>query len=174
MTTPHPILETDRLILRPLTMDDLDDLAALYRDPEIRRYFPEGVISYEETKEELEWQIENNYAKYGYGLWATIHKETGKFIGRCGLLPWHLDGSETLEVEVAYLLAKEFWGQGLGTEVARAILNYGFETLRLTRMICMTDPDNRASRNVAVKMGMTLEREEVIEGYPTTLYAIGR
>lgn len=170
MTDPHPtILETKRLILRPLTMDDLDALFALYRDPEIRKYFPEGTLTYEETKEELEWIIDVYYGKYGFGLWATIHKETGEFIGRCGLLPWTIDGRS--EVEVAYLLAKEYWGQGLGTEVAQAILQYGFEQLNLSRLICMADPENQASRRVAEKMGMTLEREEEIEGYPTALYS---
>lgn len=170
MTDPHPtILETKRLILRPLTMDDLDALFALYRDPEIRKYFPEGTLTYEETKEELEWIIDVYYGKYGFGLWATIHKETGEFIGRCGLLPWTIDGRS--EVEVAYLLAKEYWGQGLGTEVAQAILQYGFEQLNLSRLICMADPENQASRRVAENMGMTLEREEEIEGYPTALYS---
>lgn len=72
--TPHthgqqPILiETERLILRDLVMDDLDDLAALYKDPEVRRYFPEGTQTYEETRKELEWIINVYYVKYGYGL----------------------------------------------------------------------------------------------------------
>ena len=81
------ILETERLILRRLIMDDLNDLFALYRDPEIRRYFPEGVLNLAETKEELEWHM-NGHPEYPeLGLWATIYKQTGKFIGRCGLLP---------------------------------------------------------------------------------------
>ena len=58
------------------------------------------------------------------GLWGTIHKQTGQFIGRSGLLPWTIDGKQ--EVEVAYLLGKQYWGQGLGTEVGQAILDYGF------------------------------------------------
>jgi RimJ/RimL family protein N-acetyltransferase len=66
-------------------MDDLDELFALYRDPEIRQYFPEGVLNLEETKEELEWHMNGHPRHPELGLWATIHKETGKFIGRCGL-----------------------------------------------------------------------------------------
>lgn len=93
------VLETKRLLLRQLTMDDLDALFVLYRDPDVREYFPEGTLSYEETKEELEWIIHVYYAKYGFGLWATIHKETGAFIGRCGLLPWTIE--QRAEVEVA-------------------------------------------------------------------------
>ena len=121
------ILETERLMLRRLVMDDLDELFALYSDPEIRRYFPEGTLNYEDTKEELEWFLNGHPDHPQLGLWATIYKETGQFIGRCGLLPWTIDGQD--EVEVAYLLAKEYWRQGLGTEVAKAILQYGFEQL---------------------------------------------
>ncbi len=79
------ILETERLILRHLVMDDLDELFVLYRDPAIRKYFPDGVKNYEETQEELEWFLNGHPEHPELGLWATIYKETGKFIGRCGL-----------------------------------------------------------------------------------------
>jgi len=173
MTDPQTkVLETERLILRRLTPDDLDALFALYRDPEVRKYFPEGTLTYQETKEELEWIINVYYGQYGFGLWATIHKETGEFIGRCGLLPWTIE--QRPEVEVAYLLAKAYWGQGLGTEAAQAIVQYGFEQLHLSRLICLIDPANHASRRVAEKIGMTLEREvEEIDGdgIPTLIYS---
>lgn len=69
------ILETNRLLLRHLIPDDLDRLFELYSDPEMRRYFPEGVLSYEENKEELEWFL-NGYPQHPeLGLWATIHKK---------------------------------------------------------------------------------------------------
>jgi RimJ/RimL family protein N-acetyltransferase len=104
------ILETDRLVLRHLERDDLEWLYALYRDPEIRRYFPEGVLTRDETREELEWFVDGHPEHPELGLWATIHKPSGRFIGRCGLLPWTIDDRQ--EVEVAYLLAREFWRQG--------------------------------------------------------------
>jgi ribosomal-protein-alanine N-acetyltransferase len=151
------ILETDRLILRRLLPGDLDSLFALYSDPEIRRYFPEGTLTYEETKEELDWFLNGHPAHPELGLWATVHKETNQFIGRCGLLPWTIE--QRPEVEVAYLLAKEYWGQGLGTEAAQGMLHYGFEQLNLSRLISMIYPENQASINVALKIGMTLEKE---------------
>ena len=169
------ILETNRLVLRHLVMDDLDELFALYSDPEIRRYFPDGTKNYEETKEELEWFLDGHPEHPELGLWATIHKETGKFIGRCGLLPWEID--EKLEIEVAYLLDKNFWHQGLATEAATGILEYAFNTLNLSRIICLMDPDNGASQNVAKRIGMTLERKvDGIAGdnFPTLIYAINR
>lgn len=169
------ILETQRLILRHLTLDDLDELHKLYQDLEIRQYFPEGVLSYAETKEELEWFINGHPEHPELGLWATVYKGTGKFIGRCGLLPWEIDGK--LEVEVAYLLDKEFWHKGLATETAKGILNYGFETLHLKRLICLIDPGNIASQRVAQRIGMKLERRvDGIAGdnFPTYIYSITR
>ncbi len=166
------ILETPRLLLRNLTMNDLDDLFALYRDPEVRKFFPDGTLTYEQTKEELRWIIDVYYGKYGFGLWATIHKETGAFIGRCGLIPWTLEGRS--EVEVAYLLAKTYWGQGLATEAAQAILGYGFERLPVERLICVIDPENRASVKVATKIGMTYKKEVEDEYGWASLYAIAR
>jgi ribosomal-protein-alanine N-acetyltransferase len=163
------ILETKRLLLRRLTMDDLDALSTLYRDPEVRKYFPEGTLTYEETKEELEWIINVYYGQYGYGLWATIHKETGEFIGRCGLLPWIIE--QRPEVEVAYMLAKAYWGQGLGTEAAQAVLNYGFAQLQLSRLICLIDRENQASIRVANKIGMTFEKEVDDGKGPALLYS---
>lgn len=151
------VIETARLLLRPLTMDDLDDLYRLYRDPEVRRYFPEGTLDRRQTAEELAWIIEEYYGRYGYGLWATIHKSSGDFVGRCGLLPWTIDGQ--FEVEVAYLLARTRWGRGLGTEAARGVRDHGFGQLRLPRLISLIDPENRASMRVAEKIGMSLERE---------------
>ncbi len=144
---PMKILETKRLVLRRLLPGDLDNLFALYRDPEIRRYFPEGTLTFEETREELEWFLEGHPEHPELGLWATIHKGTDQFIGRCGLLPWTIE--KCAEVEVAYLLAREYWGQGLATEAARGIVRHGVEQLRLSRLICLIDPGNQASVRVA-------------------------
>ena len=167
------ILETKRLILRHQIPADLDDLWALYCDPEITKYIPDAPRSREEAKEELEWHM-NGHPKYPeFGLWATIHKETGKFIGRCGLLLGTIDGQQ--EVEVAYTIAQEYWGQGLGTEAAQAILQYGFEQLKLSRLVCLIVSENIASQKVAQKIGMSLEREvDGIAGdnFPILIYSI--
>ena len=166
------ILETKRLLLRHLVMDDLDALFALYRDDEIRHYFPEGTLTYEETKEELEWFLNGHPFHPELGLWATIYKETGQFIGRCGLLPWTIDGC--YEVEVAYLLDKKYWGQGLATEAAQALVQYGFEHLGLPRLICLIERENQASIRVATKIGMRFEKEGEDEKGPFLLYAMNK
>ena len=106
------------------------------------------------------------------GLWATIHKESGRFIGRCGLLPWTIDGQ--FEVEIAYLIAKEYWRQGLGSEAALAIRDYAFEVLNPTRLICLIDHENKASIGVAQKIGMHLEKESHDETGSFLVYSITR
>ena len=166
------VLETERLVLRRLTVDDLDDLFSLYHGPDVRKYYSEGIPSYEETRQELEWMINHCYAKYGFGMWATIEKKTGKFMGRCGLTPMDIEGRE--EIEVGYMLAREYWGRGLATEAARAILHYGFEQVGLVRLICVINPGNQASGRVAEKIGMRLEIDGDINGEPTLLYSINK
>jgi RimJ/RimL family protein N-acetyltransferase len=151
------ILESKLLLLRHLVLDDLDSLFALYSDPDVSQYIPDAPRTYAEAREELQWFL-NGHPRYPeLGLWATIYKETGQFIGRCGLLPWTIDGQQ--EVEVAYLLDKAYWGKGLGTEAAQAISQYGFAQLGLSRLICLIDPVNQASLQVARKIGMTFEKE---------------
>ncbi len=171
----NTILETQRLVLRRLKMDDLEALFALYSDEETRQYFPEKTLNLEQTKLELEWFLNGHPSYPELGLWATIYKPTGGFIGRCGLLPWTIESSH--EVEVSYLIDKAFWGQGLATEAARAILEYGFGDLNLSRLICLIDPENIASKRVAEKIGMRLERKvDGIDGddFPTLIYAISK
>jgi RimJ/RimL family protein N-acetyltransferase len=165
------IFQTERLIFRYLVPADLDSLYALYSDPEVRRYFPEGTLTYEETREELEWFLNGHPRHPELGLWATVEKATGRMIGRCGLLPWTIDGQ--VEVEVAYLLARDAWGRGLGTEAARGVMEYGMKTLGLKRLVCLIDRDNRASIRVAEKIGMRFETEGCDEKGPFLLYATG-
>jgi len=163
------ILETGRLLLRHLVLDDLDSLYALYTDPEITRFIPDAPRTYEEARKELEWHMHGPPEHPELGLWATIHKETGEFIGRCGLLPWTID--EQAEVEVAYLISRTYWGQGLATEAAQAILDYGFNTLNLPRLVCLIEAENLPSIRVAEKIGMRFEKASRDEIGPFQLYA---
>jgi RimJ/RimL family protein N-acetyltransferase len=166
------ILETERLMMRHFETGDLEALAALYRDPELRKYYPEGTLTLEETRTELEWHRHGHPQHPELGLWATLEKETGQFIGRCGLLPWLLDGQE--QVEIAYLIARPYWRQGLGTEAASGIRDYAFEQLGLMRLICLIDKHNQASIRVAEKIGMAFEKEGRDELGPFHLYALQR
>jgi ribosomal-protein-alanine N-acetyltransferase len=163
-------IDTERLRFRPLRADDLDDLYALYRDPEIRRYFPDGTRTLEQTREELDHFVQGIAGHPALGLWATVHKASGRFIGRCGLLPWMIDGQQ--EVELAFLIAKPYWGQGLGSEAARAIAEHAFGTLHLRRLVCLIMPGNDASFGVARRIGMQFEKRIVDTHGPALVYAM--
>jgi len=164
------ILQTERLDLRHLEPDDLDALYAMYRDPDVRRYFPDGTRTLEETREEIEWHRHGHPQHPRLGLWATVERSSGTFLGRCGLLPWSIDGVP--EVELAFLIAKDRWGQGLATEAARAIARFAHLELGLQRLICLITHGNEASIRVAEKVGMRFEREYTDEFGPCMIYSL--
>ncbi len=166
------ILETERLILRRLRPSDLDDLQALYGDPEVRRFFPNGTLTLEQTREELEWFVAGDPDHPELGLWATVLKESGAFIGRCGLIPWTIGGVP--EIEVAYMISRSFWHRGLGSEAAIALVRYGFEQLGLSRLIALIHPGNEASKRTATKAGLGFEREIELEAKRILVYAKAR
>lgn len=155
------ILETSRLALRHLESTDLDALYALYRDPAVRRYLPDGTRTLEETKEELEWFRHGHPRRPELGLWATIEKTSGAFLGRCGLLPWNVGGQP--EVELAFLIDKTRWGEGLATEASLGIIRHARDSLALERLICLITPGNERSAAVARRVGMHFETEYIDE-----------
>ena len=162
------ILETERLRMREFRPSDLDALFDLYRDPEIRRYFPDGTRTYEQTREELEWFSRAQ----PFSLWATELKEDGAFVGRCGLLPWTIEGRD--EVEVAYMIGKPWQRRGLATEAACALVRHGFESLGLRRIIALIDPAHNESIAVARRAGLCYERDVFFDGVNSAIYAVTR
>lgn len=165
------VLETERLCLHFLEASDLDALAAIYADAEVMR-FVGGPLNRDETWLRL-LRIQEFYRRRRCGPYATRLKSSGDLVGRCGFLFWTLDGRD--EVEVAYLLARRFWGQGLATEAVRAIVRYGFEQMRFTRMISLIQSDNLASIRVAQKAGMKLQRNCVLPDHGLRLmFAVER
>jgi [ribosomal protein S5]-alanine N-acetyltransferase len=164
------VLNTERLQLRQFEPDDLAPLYALYRDAQIRKYYPDGTRTLEETKEELDYFIQG-YPRYPeLGLWATIERNSGMFLGRCGLLPWKIEGKD--EVELAFMIKKERWREGFATEASHGIIKHAHQVLRLRRLVCLVLPGNTASAGVAEKVGMSFEREFTDEYGPSQLYAL--
>jgi ribosomal-protein-alanine N-acetyltransferase len=164
------ILNTKRLLLRRFEPEDLAQLYALYRDPEIRKYYPDGTRTLEETKEELNWFLEGHPLHPELGLWATVERSSGEFLGRCGLLPWHIQGKD--EVELAFMIKKERWREGFATEAARGIVKHAHQVLGLRRLVCLVMPGNAASAGVAQNVGMSFERDFTDEYGPSQLYAL--
>jgi len=142
-------IETARLYLRQFTPNDLEALYRIYSDSEVMKYLNEGVRNREETAADL-FQIIADWEKHAFGLWAVVNKQNNQLIGDGGL---RLLG-KTPEVEVGYVLAKAYWGKGLASEVAAASLKYGFEVLKLEKIVAVADTENRSSRRVMEKMGM--------------------
>jgi RimJ/RimL family protein N-acetyltransferase len=166
------VLETPRLLLCHLTLDDLEAVTALYSDS-IVMASKGGERSPELIEQQLKGYIEE-YDIFGYCFWAVIHRQHQAFIGLCGLLDQQ-DADGRAEVEVAYTLAKEYWNQGLATEAAQARKDYGFQVLNRSRLVSLIAPENIASQRVALKNGMTYERDFVDKkGRMMRIYAVQR
>ncbi len=162
--------ETGRLIHRPLTPEDLDGLARLYADAETMRYIGQGTPrTREETRASLDFMLEQ-YRKHGLGLFATVEKATGRLVGRCGIIVWHIQG--VMETEVAYLIERGCWGRGYATEAAGAFLRCALAHTAWPTTYCVSfiRPENGASIRVAEKIGMTFWRERTLMGMPALAY----
>jgi ribosomal-protein-alanine N-acetyltransferase len=147
------MLETNRLILRKLTPDDAEALYRIYHEPGVLKYFSHGPPDSIEAETAGIRRHLLHYEEHGFGLWATVLRTSGELIGRCGLLAQQVNGAA--ETEVAYLLSRRFWGQGLASEAARAIRDLAFSRLGQSRLVSMIHPCNTASKRVAGAIGMT-------------------
>jgi RimJ/RimL family protein N-acetyltransferase len=116
-------------------------------------YMPHSLSKKE--SDTLAEQIEAHFRQYGFGLCAVELRRGGGFIGFVGLNVPSFDAPFTPCVEIGWRLAAEYWGQGLATEGAHAIVRYGFDTLGLDQLVSFTVPANARSRRVMEKIGMT-------------------
>jgi RimJ/RimL family protein N-acetyltransferase len=145
------MLETSRLILKPATIEDADNLFQLNSDPEVMRYT--GDKKFHSTLEAQKIINENlipQFNHYKMGRFMIFLKD-GTFIGWCGLKYF----LETDEVDLGYRLKRSYWGQGFATEASKACLEYGFKVLRINRIIAKAMPENIGSIKVMQKLGMT-------------------
>jgi [ribosomal protein S5]-alanine N-acetyltransferase len=164
------VLETKRLILREMNLDDIDNLLGVLSDPESMRFYPKP-FDRPMTQMWIERNIQR-YAQHGFGLWAIILKESGQLIGDCGLVVQEVDGVE--EIEVGYHIRRDLWGQGLATEASQACRDYGFNHLGFDKLVSLINPANIASRRVAEKNGMKIIKEMEWRDKPTCIYAVKR
>jgi RimJ/RimL family protein N-acetyltransferase len=149
-----PVLSTQRLRLRGLRAGDLDDYAAMYADREVLRYLAGGAEPWDCGRS---WRhmafLLGHWQLRGSGVWAVEHRETGAFVGAVGFAePAGWPGCE-----LAWALARRWWGNGYATESARAALAHGFNVLGKERVISLIHPENRASIRVAERIGERLQ-----------------
>ena len=149
------VLETKRLILREYTPDDFDALYAILSDPVTMQHYPKP---YDEsgTARWLNWSI-SNYATYGFGLWAVILKETGMFIGDCGLTMQPIDGQQL--PEIGYHIHKDYWRKGYAKEAATAVRDWAFENRDFECLYSYMKYTNVGSYSTARSIGMDKIKE---------------
>lgn len=151
-------LKTSRLILKLLTENDLDDLVQLNLDPDVRAFFSDGVQTVEQTKKRM-LEFIDNYNKYNLPCFVILEKNSNTFLGRCGfsLIEFH-------EVEVGYLIHKNYWGNGYATEALNALLSWAKDNIDHPYIIAFTPSAHVASQRVMEKCGMIFFKTDLAHG----------
>jgi RimJ/RimL family protein N-acetyltransferase len=152
----HPVnvLETDRVVLRRMSMDDAPFILQLLNEPSFLRFIGDkGVRTLDDARNYILTGPMASYERFGFGLWLTLLKESGVPIGICGLLK-----RETLkDVDLGFAFLPQFWRKGYAMESAIAVMAHGRTTFALKRIVAITSPENDASMNVLEKLGFGFE-----------------
>jgi RimJ/RimL family protein N-acetyltransferase len=153
-----PTLKTERLIMRGWREADLDPYAEMCADSEVMRYIGSGrPLERDEAWRQIAIFI-GHWTLRGYGLWALERKADGGFVGRVGL--WRPEGWPGLEL--GWSLARSCWGQGYATEAGQAAMDFAWDGLGARELISLIHPDNQPSRRVAERLGMQVDRREML------------
>lgn len=164
------ILETERLLHRRITPNDLETIIKFRSDDEVSKYIGGAKAKTREFNEtRLKFYLET-WEKYGFGFTIMIWKQTGEEIGWSGLQPLENSG----EIEVGYGMRKDFWGKGIGFETARGWLKYGFEKANLERIVAVAAHENIGSWRIMEKCGMKFEGIKFHYGMDLVFYAISK
>ena len=164
-----PIIETKRLIIRPFTIDDIDPSFEMNLDAEVSKYTADGgAVSREEIERRIVQDVFGDYKKYGYGRMAVELKSERTFIGFAGLK--YLE--DLKDVDLGYRLMRKYWGKGIATEAGKSLVDFGFNTLALTRIIALVLPENIGSIKVLQKLGFEYEKDLIEGGYTANMYVI--
>ena len=162
-------LTTRRLVLRPFTLADHDEIHAIYADPEVMRYVGAGPhATLAETAAALR-TYSDVLTRRGYSFLAVTERDGGAIVGDAGLHPFAGTGPD---VELGYTLARSAWGRGYATEAAEALVDHAFGPLGLPRVLAQVEPANVASRHVLDKLGMEERGERLAYGRPHLLYVL--
>lgn len=158
------------MALRQFTERDLEVTAAMMSDQDQMSLYPRP-----RTQEETHDWIRRNlrlYEDLGFGFWLMESRKGSDFLGYCGIRPLRIEGVD--EIEMGWHTNKRFWHRGLAAEAAIACRDLAFGRLEISRLVATIDPDNAASRRVAEKVAMTMEKRAVLDGWPCLLYSVER
>jgi RimJ/RimL family protein N-acetyltransferase len=148
-------LSSERLLLRGWLAADREPFAALNADPIVMRHFMQRLSRTE--SDELIDEIQEEFTREGWGLWALEERSTGVFLGFTGLSRPPFEAHFTPNVEIGWRLARHAWGRGLATEAARTALAFGFNEVRLKEIVSFTAVGNERSRAVMRRLGMSYD-----------------
>lgn len=146
-------IKTDRLLLRRWRDEDREPFARMNADPAVMKHFP-ALLSRAES-DRLADDIEAHFERYGFGAWAAELRATGVFIGFIGLAVPRFEAAFTPCVEIGWRMDAAYWGRGLATEGARAVVRHAFDVAGLNEIVSFTVPANTRSRHVMEKLGMS-------------------
>ena len=158
------IINSERLGFRLFEDSDFEDLKKLDLDPEVRAHFPDGVSTPDQIRERISAN-RASFGEHGFSDFAVIESETGRFAGRAGF--GQIEGGE---IEVGYVLLKEYWGQGLAQEALRALLAWAEQSLDVPRILAYTPMEHSASIHVMKKCGMRYLKTDIMRGVECVFY----
>ena len=161
------ILETNRLYLRRMTIEDAENIYLLNLDPEVIQYTGDDAFESIESAEKF-LSSYNHYSKYDFGRWAVIEKSNDAFLGWCGLKYT----PETDEYDIGFRFFKKYWNQGFATEAALACIQLGFEKYKMPRIVGRARKDNTGSIKVLEKIGLSYLEAYDFDGKEGVLYQI--
>src|SRR6266566_5273509 len=159
----NTVLETERLILRPWTLDDFDGFAAMCADPQVMRFLAEDGKPLSRFSA---WRamagIVGHWTLRGFGLFAVTERTTGALVGRIG--PWDPEGWP--DFEIGWMLRSEYWGRGYATEAVNRCIAHAFTDLGRSHLSSFILPENTRSIRVAERVGERLEGEVALPHLP--------
>jgi ribosomal-protein-alanine N-acetyltransferase len=149
-----PVLETERLILRKITLEDVEDMYSYASNEEVSKYVTWNTHrTLSDTKEFVEFVL-NQYENKKVAPWGIEYKENGKFIGTIDFVWWQPNHKSA---EIGYVISKDYWGKGITTEAAKEVIKFGFEKMDLVRIQARCFVENIGSQRVMEKVGMSFE-----------------
>ena len=164
------ILETNRLILGTWQPSDWIAFRPIATDVEVMRYITGGVPWTDDRIQLFVNRQVELFAERGFSRWKLLLKPAQELIGFCGVGFW----DDSLDPEIGWWLARQYWGRGLATEAARVALRDALERVGLDRIISIARPENIASARIMEKLGFELECEFEKDGVHLVRYAISR